>query len=498
MNRCLYAAKVVLLGLLTAQVLSTIQVYLSNADLYSKLRSISDAGYLAIPNQHVMDSLRALSPAFFGGIFFTLTVGASLSLVPFAVAWIWLRLLSRKRRFLIPFLLLWFGCLVYINRGGLCPMVTGYFLIIPPVVFAATYRWDPEQTKPKARLNGIMHIVPILLLALLWASQLGNDMFVDIRDNLLLSNPFGRKVNDFYYKYTFYPAEVFKPLADKTLKTCHLEPVKQRPTMQSLENTLRNHDYLNVGRHEAVDLGIAQEGEDLLFQNQGETVLRITPQDFLSRSGEVLRDFSSRIDIYGFFRRFTFLSLLVGFPVALYVILQTLICAASSLFLNPRPSSIIATVFCFLFGVLLLVPVHLSKAKKLDERNVSQALESDRWQDRVAALKIVQDEPIDVATFTTYQKMRHSPHVAERYWLARALGRSRKPEALDDLIAFLDDPNPNVASMAFYALGKQGDPRAVSEIMTRIEVSDSWYNQWYAYKALRNLGWKQTGSKQRR
>jgi len=498
MNRCLYAAKVILLGLLTAQVLSTIQVYLSNADLYSKLTSIRDAGYFPVPNQQVMHRLQEFSPALFGGLFFTLTVGAGLSLISFAVAWIWLRLLPRNRLLLIPFLLLWLGCLVYINRGGLCPMVSSYFLIIPPVVFAATWRWAPEETKQRAWLNGIIHILPILLLALVWASQLGNYMFIDIRDNLLLSNPLGKKINDFYYEYTFYPAEVFKPLADKILKTCDLEAVKQGPITQSLENTLRNHDYLNTGAQEAADINIAQEGKDLLLQNKGATVLRVALQDFFSRPSQVLTEFSSKIDPYVFFRQFTFLSLLIGFPVVLYVVLQALICAASSFFLTPRISSVIATVFCFLFGILLLIPVHLSKAKELDVQKLTKALESERWQDRVSALKIMQDKPIDVATFRTYQKMRASPHVAERCWLARALGVSRKPETYDALIAFLDDPSPNVVSMAFYALGKKGDRRAIKEIMTRIEASDNWYNQWYAYKALRSLGWKQTGSKQRR
>jgi hypothetical protein len=265
-----------------------------------------------------------------------------------------------------------------------------------------------------------------------------------------------------------------------------------------LEHLLRNYDYLNTGPHETVDLEIAQEGKDLLFQNKKANVLRITLQDLFSRPGEVLREFSSKIDTYVFFRQFTFLSLLVGFPVALYVILQALICAASSLSLTPRSSSIIATVFCFLFGILLLIPVHLSKAEELDVQELSKALESERWQDRVAALKIMQDKPVDVATFTTYQKMRASPHVAERCWVAKALGASRKTEAYDDLIAFLDDPSPNVVSMAFYALGKKGDGRAIKEIMTRIEESDSWYNQWYAYKALRSLGWKQTRSRQKR
>jgi HEAT repeat protein len=58
-------------------------------------------------------------------------------------------------------------------------------------------------------------------------------------------------------------------------------------------------------------------------------------------------------------------------------------------------------------------------------------------------------------------------------------------------LTFLDDPCPNVVSMAFYALGQRGDKRAIKEIIKKIQMSDDWYNQWYAYKALRNLGWKQ-------
>jgi len=45
--------------------------------------------------------------------------------------------------------------------------------------------------------------------------------------------------------------------------------------------------------------------------------------------------------------------------------------------------------------------------------------------------------------------------------------------------------------MAFQALGQRGDSRAVKEILKRIESSDHWYTQWYAYKALKALGWKQ-------
>jgi len=44
MNRFPYAAKVLLLGLVTAQVLATIQVYLSNAHLEMDARTIQPGG----------------------------------------------------------------------------------------------------------------------------------------------------------------------------------------------------------------------------------------------------------------------------------------------------------------------------------------------------------------------------------------------------------------------------------------------------------------------
>jgi len=127
--------------------------------------------------------------------------------------------------------------------------------------------------------------------------------------------------------------------------------------------------------------------------------------------------------------------------------------------------------------------------------DLAEAFKSERWQKRVAALKIIQQKGIEVGNFQAYQGMLTSPHIPERYWLASALGVSRQTETYKDLLAFLDDPHPNVVCMAFYALGHRGDRRAVKEIVKRIETSDDWYNQWYAYRALRVLGWKQTKSK---
>ncbi|MEE9418003.1 MAG: hypothetical protein V3W43_00915, partial [Desulfatiglandaceae bacterium] len=170
MNRCSYAARVLLLGLFAAQVLAFIQVYLSNADLYRSLVAIKEAGYLPIPNQRIMYSLQEFGPAFFGGLFFTLSVGAGLSLFCLAAVLAWDRLLHRNKISLIPFLILWMGCLLVVNLRGFCPMVTLYFLFIPTVVVAATLRWMPEQARQRVWLNRMVYFFPVFLLAVLWTS----------------------------------------------------------------------------------------------------------------------------------------------------------------------------------------------------------------------------------------------------------------------------------------------------------------------------------------
>ncbi len=494
-NRLLYPVRVLLLGLFTAQALATIQVYLSNAHLYNNLMAIKDAGYLTIPNQRIMHSLQEFGTAFSGGLFFTLSVGAGLTIFSLAAAWVWDRLLRRKKFTLIPFFMLWAGGLLAVNHRGICPMVTSYFLFIPPLVFLATLRWMPPPSMQRVWLNRMIYLIPVFLLTLLWTSEMDSHLFPDLRDNLLLSNPSGTKINDFYYDYTLYPAEVFKSLDQKILKTCSLENIQERSMLRSLERELLNHDYIHVGGDVAVDMKIAQEGNILTLENKGRTILRTTPGDFFSAPGTVLKEFSSRSDRHAFFRKLTFFSLLIGFPISLYIILYALFRVVACLFLDLRTSSIISSILCFLIGITLLVHFHHSRVREIEVKDLAGALESERWQKRVTALKIIQQKGMEVGDFHAYQGMLASPHIPERYWLVRALGFSRQSETFKDLLSFLDDPYPNVVSMAFYALGQRGDRRAVNEIIKRVETSDDWYNQWYAYKALRRLGWKQTRSR---
>jgi len=85
-------------------------------------------------------------------------------------------------------------------------------------------------------------------------------------------------------------------------------------------------------------------------------------------------------------------------------------------------------------------------------------LTSGHWETRVAALKLIEQKKLDVGDFEAYPRLMKSRHVAERYWLVRTLGSSRRTSTYRDLLGFLDDPNPGVVSMAFYALGSERTP----------------------------------------
>jgi HEAT repeat protein len=131
----------------------------------------------------------------------------------------------------------------------------------------------------------------------------------------------------------------------------------------------------------------------------------------------------------------------------------------------------------------------------MTRKNLGTALESERWQIRVAALKIIDREGMDIAGFRAYEGLLESPRIVERYYVAKALGASKQPETAKQLLSFLDDPHINVVCMALDSLGRRGHIQALEKIMKVLETSDHWYEQWYAYKALRKLGWNQTGSK---
>jgi Ca2+/Na+ antiporter len=490
-------AKVIILGLLTAQAIAFIQVYTSNINLYQTLVTVREAGYLSVPNLNVMPSLKEFGPAFFGGLFFTLTVGAGLSVVSLVLAWMWDRVFEREILPLILIILLWVALLLGVNLNRFSLLNSAYILLIPAVVAFATLRWLPEDSGRDGFWGTAVHLIPFIILSVLWGGAIEENVFINIRDNIMLSNPAGARINQFYYKYTLYPAEIIKPLGQKTIKTCRVEGIEKKHVGRTLEKVLLRYNYLIIGGTTRVDLEVKKEKDVLLLKNRGKEILKTSTKEFFSKSGDMLKEFSQKTDPNGLFRKIIFLSLLIGQPIIIYILFYTMSSLPFAIFLEFKASSIVASVLCLTTGVLLLIPLFQGKAIQITEDALGLVIESGDSREKVAALKMMGRNKLDVGSFPAYKKILQSSNVPERYWLAKAMGTSLKPETYEDLIALLDDTNLNVKCMAYHALSRRRDKRSIKEILKRIETSNHWYEQLYAYNALGVLGWKQRRSKQK-
>ena len=444
-----------------------------------------------------MERLNNFGPAFFGGFFFTFTIGAFLTFFSFSAAYIWTRFLLKTGKGLIFFLALWLLFLITANIDGFSFPATLFFLFIPPVVFHLTSAGAPVQGSPGSRLTIILPVVFFIILAVIFIFKMDTNRFLDIRDNLLLSTETGKKLNQFYYTYSLYPAQVFKAKSQRLIRTCNLSSVKDLSLAKRLQNKLLRHDYLPLKTSKTVDLELKTSKEEILLFNNGKEILSVSEKEFFTDTVMILRQFSEKCDPHVFFRQATFFSLVFMVALSFFLCLYAPLRIISGFFFKPIPSTVISGILFVLAGMTAIYSADSVK-EKISSENLEGFLNNDSRFQRISALKTAAEKKMDITTFSSYKTILNSPHIPERYWLARALSISKSPVAFTDLLDLLDDSHINVVCMAYYSLGKRvkrtEKQQARKEILERLKTSDNWYIQGYAYKALRTLGWKQTGS----
>ena len=259
----------VLTGLSIAQLVAMAQVYFSNLHLFGEVSALHQAGYLEIPTLQSLQQLGTLGPTVFGGLFFTLSTGAGLTLATIVAVWIWHNLSQRNRPILILLLIIWVAGLLMVNLNGFNLYGSLYFALIPTGVSLVYLHCQPPEYDRKGLLRQLLPLYPLVCLAIIWGIQADNRLFINIRDFLLLSNPVGKSVNDFYYRYTLYPAEAFKSLEQKLQRPIRLTDIRPAALDRRVASQMRYRDYLVVGNDEPVELQIKQAGDHLDWLNNG-------------------------------------------------------------------------------------------------------------------------------------------------------------------------------------------------------------------------------------
>ncbi len=481
-------------GLITAQIIASVQVMISNLALYQKMSAIGQAGYLTVPGPIILPSLKSVLPAVFGGLFFTLSIGIGISLISLACTWVVKYALPNKLPLTLLFAILWLGSMVALNWQGFVLIPSLYLLFIPLIVSSLYWILGPEKLYPKDYRNLIVNILVIFLLAGVWWTQKSGALFINIRDHLLLSNKPGISFNDFYYRYTLYPAEVFRGLDQMLLKTYHLTITDSDLDRNRLIRKMNRYNYLLLDDDVPSDIEISVEKNRVRLTGNRKQVIENEVGDFFKHTRKRLSELSERNDVYLYFRKATSLGLLLGFPLMLYWLLYIFLASGFSLFLKRDLASIAGAMGCGAMGICLLLIMPPAIQGPLGTDRLADMLASRDGPKVAAALRQIEVQKSDLSQFNITDELVQHPAIPVRYWLARGFSVGSNPQDETYLMLLMEDPHPNVVCQAIFSLGKRKFRKAIPLLLEIMTASDHWYVQLYAYGALRKLGWTQTAS----
>jgi len=486
-------ALALLAGLTMAQVIAALQTGAASRGLFRHLQAITASGGMAVPTGRIVPGLVSMRAALAGGLFFTLTIGALVSV--FAIGWLRLWDAGGLRPAAGRWWLAGIGgaaaAAAFVQGSG--GWVMAYLFFVPLAVCLADRRRLPAKNPRIFRVCALWFLLPLIILAGAARPVCHSGIFFDVRDRLLLPTAAGRWVNDFYYRYTLFPAETFKSLGQKQMRTFCFQGRGDKKQIRPVTDILIARDYFPVPADTQPDvtLRLAGTGGRRVIFDRGGRQVTVKLSDLTTYPGKSLRRVSDGLDTGRMMRRFTYISLLAGFPLLVYIIFFSGIRWLAGWMMPGRWACGLSALVCLLGGLAIIWALTAGRPDNLTTRTIPGYLAAEDGRQRVAALKMMEKMRLDPFRFSVDIDFFRHRSMIERYWLARALAHGRAEKAGQVLIGMLEDPSPNVVCMALDSLGTRGNGRVTSRLLDLIKTSNHWYVQWHAYSALRRLGWRQ-------
>jgi hypothetical protein len=478
-----------LAGMIACQAMAAIWVGLENRRLHDTCLDLLAYGWQAVPNAVVLPGLLNISSAFNGGLFYTFTVGAGLAMLFFLAGRLLFFVAGAGRAPLIALAAAALALLIFINRAGFVFFPSLMALLCCLAVIVLTREQARRSPGKRPKLLAVLFVAPIIVLAASWAFVFSSDLFDHLRDDLLLKSRAGIFVNDFYYSHTLSAANCFKSLKQKKIVPVFLEGFEKEDALR-LERSLARYDWLAVTQKHLAACVIQKDNGRILMVQAGSTKVEADFQKLLFAPGEYLALFSQKTDKHAPFRRVIYFCLLFGFPLALYTLFFGLVKGLSGLWAGPATSYAVAALCCTAFGLAALLPMLAADRNYKQEGQSTQSLlESEEASLRVAGLRRAFAQGQDLCGLAPYRGLEEPLTLVEKRWLAMTLAHAKCPQASKDLLALLGDEQPNVRSLAVYALAMKGDFKSLDRVLEMIKSDDHWYAQEYAYNAARGLGW---------
>ncbi|KPA10674.1 conserved hypothetical protein, membrane [Candidatus Magnetomorum sp. HK-1] len=491
---------ITIFGISLSQIIASIHVYFANYQLLEKVKCLKTNSYLVIPNIHVLPNLERLDTAFFGGLFFSGTIGLGIVGICYFLSWFWI-IKSQKNKWVLGCIVLqWLLILYQANANGWSSFNL-YLLILAPVMFIFSCV-VPFPSKKLKNHSFLFWSIPVIFLALSIVLTGRSISFISIRDHLLLSNTIGNKINDFYYKYTLYPSEIIKPYALRQQKTCCIILQEDENITKTLDQNYKEikkqcitFDYLIISDPNIADLILVIDRENIHFKYKEKIIIKSNVSKLLKNAKSIFLEYSKLTDNNNLFRYCIFISLIFGSPILLYIIFMNIAFWAMQILTIKdifREGILLCMICLGLYLLIMQIPPKIDAIITLkDWQNLLQeaSMEND-WKQGIALLKKGHKFQTEKSNQIVSDWLKHTNSPALKYWLIRFFSKRPGNDISSLFYDNLVGQQVNVICQALYILGRQGDRRAIPSIMEIVNTSPHWYIQMYGYRALKKLGWR--------
>ncbi|MGA1839106.1 MAG: HEAT repeat domain-containing protein [bacterium] len=527
----LYILLSLFIGFISGEIMGWVLVADSNKTLLAEQQWMVENVYIAVPGINYDSEIKSWKTHFAGGLFFGLSIGLCYAFIWSLFFWIILNFKQDLWRFLykllheinpVIFLITWicfYSFIFYLipaffklfyNLFTTGHWAFGLFLLIVPLVLykllLITKLYKNERinlTKTIPYIAGFLGA--IIMVSMLIATSLTGRDFIRIRDGLFGRIEWGRRISNFYYHYTLYPARVIKTFDQRLQRFLRIDSNDfSEEELKQLKRIFTWRDIF-IGEDAPSDTVIKKDketGNMIIISKKHGFSIETSLENFFKDPKKIIVQYDIRTDSAAPLRRVVSLSLFNIWPLmGIFLIYLFLIIICGLLF--KKSSSTRDTLFAF-FSILLLImgfrSLMVPKNISLDTENLLNTIEGNGSGNKITSIMAlwerIEKDKNKVGHFSEhFIKMLDDPDPIIRKWGIDFITLSGEKKAINIIIRLLNDPDPNVAYHAARSLGKFEVREAREPLLKILEGKREWYLKTTAYIALRETGWSQLSLK---
>ncbi|MGA1864712.1 MAG: HEAT repeat domain-containing protein [bacterium] len=519
------------IGFISGEIMGWVLVADSNKTLLAEQQWMVENDYIAVPGINYDREIKSWKTHFAGGLFFGLSIGLCYAFIWSLFFWIILNFKQDLWRFLcilfheidlLIFFIIWisfYGFIFYLvpaffkllyNLFITGSWAFGLFLLIVPFVLYTLLLITKFYKKEKTNFIKTMPYIAgflgtIIMVSILIAPSLTGRDFVRIRDGLFGRIAWGRRISDFYYHNTLYPARVIKTFDQRLQRFLRIDANDFDETeFEQLKRIFIWRDIF-IGEDAPSDTVIKKDketGNMIIISKKHGLRIETSLENFFKDPKKILKQYDIGTDSAAPLRMVVRLSLFNIWPFMGIFLIYFFLIFICRLFFK-RSSSTRDAFFAF-FSILLLIIsfryLMVPKNISLDTENLLDTIEGNDSGNKITSImalweRIGKDKEMAGHFSEHFIKMLDDPDPIIRKWGIDFLTLSDEKKAINIIIRLLNDPDTNVAYHAARSLGKFEVKEAREPLLKILEGKREWYLKTTAYIALRETGWSQLSLK---